>query len=50
MFPSPSQGHSETQGIYMKGAQTLKVWAVSHSEIKCCKKDFKKRTYKTNHY
>jgi len=24
--------------------------AVSHSEIKCCKKDFKKHTYKINHY
>ena len=24
--------------------------AASHSEINCCKKDFKKCTYKTNHY
>ena len=23
---------------------------LSHPEIKCCKKDFKKHTYKTNHY
>jgi hypothetical protein len=24
--------------------------AVSHSEIRCCKKDFKKHTYKINYY
>jgi hypothetical protein len=38
----------------MNGAQALKVRAVSHSEIKCCKKHFKKytyiHTYNTNHY
>jgi len=28
----------------------LKVGAVRHSEIKCCKKGFKKHTQKTNHY
>ena len=30
-----------------------KLWrwgAVSQSEIKCCKRDFKKHTYKTNYY
>jgi hypothetical protein len=50
LFPSPSQGHSETQGTYMNGTQALKVGAVSHSEKKCCKKDYMKHTYKTNHY
>ena len=24
--------------------------AISHSEIKCCEKDFKKLTYRINHY
>jgi len=32
------------------GVQALKVGAVSHSEIKCCKKDFMKHTYKISHY
>ena len=41
----------------LRNTRHLRKWgtssecgAVSRSEIKCCKKDFKKHTYKTNHY
>ena len=42
MFPSPSQRH------LCKWSTSSEGGAASPSEIKCCKKDLKKHTYKTS--